>query len=85
MTTGQNVQPRTKKIKLPPLYVYDEETFDASHLECFSPQNSGWNKRRRDATLVQHCYGNTACFSRLANRMGVCSTLLVFHETAPDE
>ena len=82
MLTSQNAQPRTKKIKPPPLY---EETFDASHLECFSPQNSGWNVRRRDATKVQECYGRTARYSRLANRMSVCSTLLRFHETAPDE
>ena len=85
MVMSQNVQPRKKKIKSPPSYVYDEATFDAARLECYSPPNGGWNARRRAATKVQNCYGNTARFSRLANRMGVCCTLLGFRETAPDE
>jgi plasmid rolling circle replication initiator protein Rep len=56
----------------------------ASFLSDFSERDAKWDSHRSNTQSVGTLYGETAKYSRLANRMRACATSLAFAWSQPD-
>lgn len=57
---------------------------EGDYLSDYSERDAKWDSHRSNTQTVGNLYGDTARYSRLSNRMAVCSTSLDFAWSQPD-